>query len=247
AWFRRAFFDNGAPLGSSSNDECRIDLIAQAWSVISGASTPDYTTPAMASMQEHLHDDAAGLLKLLAPPLANAENSPGYIQAYPPGVRENGGQYSHAAVWGLMAQALHGDVDAAWKSFEGLSPAHRARHPDRGPVYEIEPYVMPGDVYGAAPYVGRGGWSWYTGSAAWLYRAATETLLGLEVRGDQLSLTPRIPAHWPGFEVTLALEGHRVTLRCSRDAIEGTATQLAPGEWVGWKTLANGATLQVKI
>lgn len=247
AWFRRAFFDNGAPLGSSANDECRIDLIAQAWSVLSGASTPAYTQPAMASVQEHLHDEAAGLLHLLAPPFAHSTNSPGYIQAYPPGVRENGGQYSHAAVWGLMAQALHGDVEAAWQSFEGLSPAHRASHPERGPVYEIEPYVMPGDVYGAAPYVGRGGWSWYTGSAAWLHRAAIETLLGLDVRGDQLAITPRIPAHWPGFEIVLRLDGRRLTIRCSRDAPDSAAAQAVPGEWVAWKSLPDGGVLQLKI
>ncbi|RZL67029.1 MAG: hypothetical protein EOP77_06100, partial [Variovorax sp.] len=116
-----------------------------------------------------------------------------------------------------------------------------------GPVYEIEPYVMPGDVYGAAPYVGRGGWSWYTGSAAWLYRAATETLLGLDVRGDQLSLTPRIPASWPGFEISLALEGRRITLRCSREATHDEAVQLEAGEWVEWKSLASGTTLQVRL
>ncbi|RZL65768.1 MAG: hypothetical protein EOP81_02810 [Variovorax sp.] len=247
AWFRRAFFDNGAPLGSSANDECRIDLIAQAWSVLSGASTPEYTTPAMASMRQHLHDDTAGLLKLLDPPLANSRNSPGYIQAYPPGVRENGGQYSHAAVWGLMAQALHGDVDAAWKTFEGLSPAHRARHPERGPRYEIEPYVMPGDVYGAVPYVGRGGWSWYTGSAAWLHRAAIETLLGLQVRGGMLALTPRIPAHWPGFEVALDLDGHRLRIHCSRAADRSAASTVSPGEWIAWKSQVPGGVLHVGI
>ncbi|WP_443082782.1 GH36-type glycosyl hydrolase domain-containing protein [Variovorax sp. PAMC 28711] len=250
AWFRRAFFDNGAPLGSSANDECRIDLIAQAWSVISGASSEQFTKPAMASLESHLHDEPAGLLRLLAPPLANSVNSPGYIQAYPPGVRENGGQYSHAAVWGLMAQALQGDVDAAWQSFEGLSPAHRARHPERGPLYEIEPYVMAGDIYGAAPYVGRGGWSWYTGSAAWLHRAAIETLLGLEVRGDKLAVTPRIPSHWPGFEITLNLDGRTLTIRCSRDTHHGQesgATHAAPGEWVSRTALPDGGVLHLKI
>jgi cyclic beta-1,2-glucan synthetase len=155
AWFRRAFFDNGAPLGSSVNDECRIDLIAQAWSVLSGASDAAHTEPALAALQEQLHDKPAGLLRLLHPPLAHSVNNPGYIQAYPPGVRENGGQYSHAAVWALMAQALSGDTQAAWESFEGLSPAHRAVHPTRGPAYELEPYVMAGDIYGAAPYLGR--------------------------------------------------------------------------------------------
>jgi cyclic beta-1,2-glucan synthetase len=246
AWFRRAFFDNGAPLGSSANEECRIDLIAQAWSVLSGASDPAHIEPAMASMKEHLHDERAGLLRLLAPPLARSENNPGYIQAYPPGVRENGGQYSHAAVWGMMAQALQGDTAAAWESFEGLSPAHRARHAQRGPAYELEPYVMAGDVYGAAPYVGRGGWSWYTGSAAWLHRAAVETLLGLSVRGDRLSVTPRVPAQWPGFEITLRLGGRELRLQHGELAGGAEPThRVAAGEWILWRQLADRSVLRI--
>jgi cyclic beta-1,2-glucan synthetase len=222
----RAFFDNGAPLGSSANDECRIDLIAQAWSVLSGASDAAAHRPAMAAVKKRLVDEPAGLLRLLTPPLANSTNNPGYIQAYPPGVRENGGQYSHGAVWALMAQALQGDHEAAWQSFEGLSPAHRARHPERGPAYELEPYVMAGDVYGAAPYVGRGGWSWYTGSAAWLHRAAVETLLGLNVKGAQLALTPHVPAHWPGFEIALRLGARQLTMQWG--SVEGAADADAP-------------------
>ena len=259
AWFRRAFFDNGAPLGSSLNEECRIDLIAQAWSVISGASDAAHQDRALASMKAHLHDVPQGLMRLLDPPLAHSPNSPGYIQAYPPGVRENGGQYSHAAVWALMALALEGDVEGAWQAFEGLSPAHRARHPLRGPEYEIEPYVMAGDVYSAPPYVGRGGWSWYTGSAAWMHRAAVETLLGLSVEGDRLSLTPRVPGHWPGFEMTLRLSGRELTLRYgdvgesgesgkgSRGGAVGSQAdrQLASGEWIVWKTLPSGTVLRV--
>ncbi|MDM0090377.1 MULTISPECIES: glucoamylase family protein [unclassified Variovorax] len=233
AWFRRAFFDDGAPLGSAANDECRIDLIAQAWSVLSGASDAAHTQPALAAMKAQLHDDSAGLLRLLHPPLAHSTHNPGYIQAYPPGVRENGGQYAHAAVWGLMAQALSGDTEAAWQSFEGLSPAHRARHATRGPAYELEPYVMAGDIYGAAPYVGRGGWSWYTGSAAWLHRAAIETLLGLVVRGDRLSVTPRVPAQWPGFEMVLRLDGRVITLQYGEARTRGVA--LAAGEWIDWR------------
>ena len=253
AWFRRAFFDDGTPLGASVNDECRIDLIAQAWSVLSGASDDAHTRPAMAALQERLHDEPAGLLRLLHPPLAQSQPSPGYIQAYPRGVRENGGQYAHAAVWALMAQALSGDTEAAWRSFEGLSPAHRAAHPLRGPVYELEPYVMAGDIYGAAPYVGRGGWSWYTGSAAWLHRAATETLLGLAVRGDRLCLTPRVPAHWSGFETTLRLGGKAFTLRHGTPPADATSQapprepthHAAPGEWIDWRALPDGAVVRI--
>lgn len=235
AWFRRAFFDNGEPLGSSTNEECRIDLIAQAWAVLSGASTPAFTAPAMQALKQQLVDDNAGLLRLLHPPLQHSANNPGYIQAYPPGVRENGGQYSHAAVWAMMAQALSGDIEGAWQSFEAISPAHRSVHPTRGAAYEIEPYVLAGDVYGAPPYTGRGGWSWYTGSAAWLHRAAMETLLGLSVRQGELSLTPRVPGHWPAFDITLRLDGRTVVLRWQQagaalaDGVQPDHV-LAPGE-----------------
>ena len=223
-WFRRAFFDNGAPLGSSSNAECSIDLIAQAWSVLSGASTDTFIQSAMQSMTQQLIDDDTGLLKLLSPPFRKSQNNPGYIQAYPPGVRENGGQYNHAAVWAMMAQAQTGDAQAAWESFKAASPAHRSQHPKRGPLYELEPYVMAGDIYGAAPYAGRGGWSWYTGSAAWLYRAGLESLLGLKVRQGELSVTPCVPADWPSFEVTLRQDERVVTVRWQR----GEETALKP-------------------
>lgn len=249
AWFRRAFFDNGDPLGSDANEECRIDLIAQAWSVLSGASTPAFTTSAMLALNNQLIDEKAGLLRLLDPPFQHSVNNPGYIQAYPPGVRENGGQYSHAGVWALMAQALSGDTEGAWRSFEDLSPAHRSAHPERGPAYELEPYVIAGDVYSAPPYVGRGGWSWYTGSAAWLYRAAVETLLGLAVQPGQMSLSPRLPAHWTKVELRLHLQGHDITVHWQRELTQGAPIkadqQLAWGEWVELNTLPQHAVLQV--
>ena len=249
AWFRRAFFDNGAPLGSDANEECRIDLIAQAWAVLSNASTPAFTRSAMLAMGNQLIDEQAGLLRLLDPPFAHSANNPGYIQAYPPGVRENGGQYSHAGVWAMMAQALSGDSEGAWRSFEALSPAHRSTHPGRASVYEIEPYVMAGDVYSAPPYVGRGGWSWYTGSAGWMHRAALETLLGLAVQPGRLSLSPRLPAHWPAVQIRLKLQGHDITLRWQRQPSDAAASkadqQLAWGEWVELDTLPAQAVLQV--
>ena len=235
-WFRRAFFDNGAPLGSSSNDECKIDLIAQAWSVLSGASTDTFMQSAMQSMTQQLIDEDSGLLHLLTPPFEKSVNNPGYIQAYPPGVRENGGQYNHAAVWALMAQAQTGDAQAAWDSFKAISPAHRSQHPTRGPLYELEPYVVAGDIYGAAPYTARGGWSWYTGSAAWLYRAALESLLGLKVRQGELTLKPCVPADWPSFEIVLKLDGRVVTLHWQR----GDHTTLKPD-----CTIRAGQTLQL--
>jgi cyclic beta-1,2-glucan synthetase len=251
AWFRRAFFDNGEPLGSASNTECRIDLIAQAWSVLSGASTAEFTGPALQAMTEQLIDHESGLLRLLTPPLQASPNNPGYIQAYPPGVRENGGQYSHAAVWAMMAQAATGDAEAAWESFKALSPAHRSEHPTRGPVYELEPYVMAGDIYGAAPYVGRGGWSWYTGSAAWLHRAAVENILGLKIEQGALSLSPCVPAHWPSFEITLRLQERAVTLRWQRAELsleDGFRPDqvITPGQVVALAGLPVQATLLVQ-
>ena len=251
AWFRRAFFDNGEPLGSATNNECRIDLIAQAWAVLSGASTEEYTEPAMASMNSLLVDPEAGLLRLLAPPFATSENNPGYIQAYPPGVRENGGQYSHAAVWAMMAQAETGDAAAAWESFKALSPAHRSEHPLRGPLYELEPYVMAGDIYGAPPYVGRGGWSWYTGSAAWLHRAALENLIGLKIRPGEISLVPCLPAHWPQIELTVSVQDRVVHIRWQREGTpQATAFKpdrvVAEGEVVELDTMAAVFSLLVQ-
>ena len=250
AWFRRAFFDNGAPLGSNANDECQIDLIAQAWAVLSGASNPSFTRSAMLAMNNQLIDEKAGLLRLLDPPFSESANNPGYIQAYPPGVRENGGQYSHAGVWAMMAQALSGDSEGAWRSFEDLSPAHRSVNPERGPAYELEPYVIAGDIYSAAPYVGRGGWSWYTGSAAWLYRAGVETLLGLSVQPGRLSLSPRLPAHWPEVELRLQLQGHDITVHWQREpagaAPLAADRQLAWGEWIELDTLPAKAVLLVR-
>ena len=235
-YFKRAFFDNGDPLGSSSNRECRIDLIAQAWSVISGASTPSFSGPALRAMNAQLIDHSEGLLHLLTPPFSQSANNPGYIQAYPPGVRENGGQYNHAAVWALMAQAQTGDAKAAWDSFRAISPAHRSQHPLRGPKYELEPYVVAGDIYGAAPYIGRGGWSWYTGSAAWLYRAALESLLGLKIEQGELSLDPCVPDDWPSFELALNLPGRSVNIRWQREG----ATAVKPD-----RLLAAGAVLKL--
>ena len=251
AWFRRAFFDNGAPLGASSEAECRIDLIAQAWSVLSGASSKRFTVPALASMNRELIDRDAGLLRLLHPPFQHSANNPGYIQAYPPGVRENGGQYSHAAVWAMMAQARAGDAEAAWESFKALSPAHRSEHPTRGPVYELEPYVMAGDIYSAAPYVGRGGWSWYTGSAAWLHRAAIETLIGLAVEPGRIRLLPCLPAHWPSIELSLNLQGHEIRLRWQQVGLPvpgawNDSVRVIEGQWIELESLPGQASLLVQ-
>ncbi len=218
-WFKRAFFDDGQALGSQANEECRIDLIAQAWAVLSGVAPPALQRMALAAVDEHLVDHEAGLVKLLDPPLRHAQPSAGYIQAYPPGVRENGGQYSHAGAWALMAQARlqtrlakthpgsRPDTDSAYRYFKYLSPAHRSRHPTHGAAYGIEPYVIAGDVYTHAPYVGRGGWSWYTGAAAWLHRAAIESIFGLRQEARELSFSPCLPAAWARAELSLTRDG----------------------------------------
>ena len=253
-WFKRAFFDDGQALGSKDNPEAQIDLIAQAWSVLSGAAPVELQRLAMSAAESHLVDPESGLIKLLDPPLANAVPSAGYIQAYPPGVRENGGQYSHAGVWALMAQAKLAVIDPdsrqrsdlAYRYFTYLSPAHRAAHPTRGPAYGLEPYVMAGDVYTQTPYVGRGGWSWYTGAAAWMHRAAIESIFGLNQRAQTLSFTPCLPSHWPQAEMTLVRD-HRVMrfifMRASESAaLEATAQWgaqlLTVGQALHWPGLA---------
>ena len=245
-WYKRAFFDDGTPLGSNTNTECRIDLIAQSWAVISNAATPAFQRMAMSALDKHLVDADAGLIKLLTPALQHQQPSAGYIQAYPPGVRENGGQYSHAGVWALIAQAIGGDGDAAYRYFTYLSPAHRSAHATRAEPYAIEPYVMAGDIYAEPPYVGRGGWSWYTGSAAWMHRAAIEHLFGLQQRGDAIGFTPCLPSHWPQAELTLRREGRSLRVifcraGCAPAALEADF-EIRRGEMLRWADLPEHGT-----
>ena len=198
-WYRRAWFDDGTPLGSKQSDECRIDSISQSWSVLSGASDPARAKQAMASLDRHLVKREAGLIQLLEPPFDKTPHDPGYIRGYVPGVRENGGQYTHAAVWAAMAFAELGDRDKAWELAGMINPVHHARDAQTTATYKVEPYVLAADVYGVAPHTGRGGWTWYTGSAGWMYRLLTESLLGLHRVGNRLQLKPCIPADWPGY------------------------------------------------
>jgi cyclic beta-1,2-glucan synthetase len=207
----------------------------------------------MAAADRELVDRDAGLVRLLDPPLAHAEPSAGYIQAYPPGVRENGGQYSHAGVWAVMAQAALGDADAAYRYFTYLSPAHRSRRTDRAETYRIEPYVMAGDTYSAAPYVGRGGWSWYTGSAAWMHRAAIESIFGISQRNDELVVRPCLPSAWTQAELRLTRAGKSVRLLFVRAtdatpeslAAAASARLLGVGEAVRWSSLDGAVPLLV--
>jgi cyclic beta-1,2-glucan synthetase len=268
-WFKRAFFDDGQPLGSNDNPEAKIDLIAQAWSVLSKVAPPDLQRQAMGSVEAHLVDPDAGLIRLLNPPLVNAQPSAGYIQAYPPGVRENGGQYSHAGIWALMAQAelarsaantaepnnvdtntetksrARNGVDSVYRYFTYLSPAHRASHPTRGAVYGLEPYVMAADVYSQPPYVGHGGWSWYTGAAAWMHRAAIESIFGLTQEAQTLVFQPCLPSHWPQAELTLTRNSQTmrfIFIRGSESQALASTAQwqaqlLLPGASLHWPDL----------
>lgn len=202
-WYRRGWFDDGEPLGSSASDECRIDSIAQSWAVISGAGGPDRVARAMAAVERELILPETGLALLFAPPFDQTLLDPGYIKGYPPGVRENGGQYTHASLWSVIAFAALGDGDKAASLLALLNPINHSRTRSEAHRYKLEPYVVAADVYSKPPHVGRGGWSWYTGAAGWMQRAGVEYVLGLRIQGAFLHLDPCIPRTWPGYEVTL--------------------------------------------
>jgi len=201
AWYRRAYFDDGSPLGSSLNEECQIDSISQSWAVISQAGDPLRARRAMTAVDRRLVRRDDRLIQLLDPPFDKSSLEPGYIKAYVPGVRENGGQYTHAAIWTAMAFAMMGDRDQAWALFSMLNPINHGARAEDIATYKVEPYVMSADVYSAAGHVGRGGWTWYTGAAGWMYRLALETLLGLQLQVDKLRLAPRIPDEWSEYKI----------------------------------------------
>ncbi|HEX5760999.1 MAG TPA: glycosyl hydrolase family 65 protein, partial [Thermoanaerobaculia bacterium] len=213
AWYRRAFYDDGAPLGSAADVECRIDSIAQSWAVISGAADPERAARAMAAVDEQLIRRGDGLALLFTPPFDRSERDPGYVKAYPPGTRENGGQYTHAAAWVVIAFAELGDGDRAGELFALLNPIHHAANRVGVSRYLLEPYAVAADVYSEPPHVGRGGWNWYTGSASWLYRAAVEWILGCRVRGGTLHLAPCVPRSWPELELELRHRSARYRIR----------------------------------
>ena len=214
-WYLRAFFDDGRPLGSAQNSHCQIDLLPQAWAVISGAADPQRARQALEAALERLVDPHAAMIRLFEPPFdgstalrseasgsktssppSGTEMDPGYIRGYVPGVRENGGQYTHAAVWAVMAVARLGKAQEAWRLFSLLNPIRHADSPEGAAKYKVEPYVVAADVYGAKGHEGRGGWTWYTGSAGWMYRLLVEDLLGLRLEVDTLTFLPLLPAEW---------------------------------------------------
>ncbi|MGB6262605.1 MAG: glucoamylase family protein [Rhodanobacter sp.] len=227
AWYRRAWFDDGTPLGAAGNLECRIDSIAQSWSVLSGIGAPARQRQAMESLDQHLVRRDAGLVQLLDPPFDKTPMDPGYIKGYVPGVRENGGQYTHAAIWATMAFAELGDSARAWELLRMINPVNHGIDAEQMDVYKVEPYVVSADVYAVAPHVGRGGWSWYTGSAGWMYRLIVESLLGLRLEAGTLRFAPVLPAEWEGFTMDYRHRdtSYRIELR-QRDAGTSPAVRL---------------------
>ncbi|MDB5352254.1 MAG: cellobiose phosphorylase [Planctomycetota bacterium] len=201
AWYRRAYFDDGTPLGSAVNDECQIDSIAQTWAVISGLGDRDRSAMAMQAVEERLVRREDGVILLFDPPFDNGSLQPGYIKGYVPGIRENGGQYTHAATWVALAFARMGRGQMAHAMFDLINPIRHADSPEAVALYRVEPYVLAGDVYGRPPHTGRGGWTWYTGSASWLYRIGVEEILGFRKSGGRLTIDPCIPPRWAGFEI----------------------------------------------
>ena len=200
-WYKRAFMDDGNILGSMQNDECRIDSIAQSWSVISNAGENDKKYIAMESLENHLVDKENGIIKLLDPPFEKSKLEPGYIKAYLPGVRENGGQYTHAAIWVIIAESLLGFGDKALELYRMINPIEHSRTKDASRKYKVEPYVIPADIYGASNLAGRGGWTWYTGSSSWYYKAGIEYILGLKIQNGYMKIDPCIPKDWKEYQI----------------------------------------------
>lgn len=200
-WYKRAFYDDGTPLGSSENKECMIDSIAQSWAVLSGAADRYRCEIAMESVKKHLVKEDEGIILLFTPPFDKSDKDPGYIKSYVPGVRENGGQYTHAASWVICAFAILGKGDMANKLFSMLNPINHTRTLKECSIYKTEPYALAADVYAVSPHIGRGGWSWYTGAAGWLYRAGLEYILGFKKKQGKLYIDPCIPSYWEDYQI----------------------------------------------
>lgn len=246
-WYLRGYYDNGALLGSASSDECLIDSIAQSWGVISGAASPARATRAMAAVNEHLVRRSDGLVLLFTPPFDQTPREPGYIKGYPPGIRENGGQYTHGAIWSAIAFAMLGDGDKAVELFSMLNPINRSRTDAGMQRYKVEPYVVCADVYSQLPHVGRGGWTWYTGSAGWMYRAGLEWILGFRVQGAVLLLDPCVPKAWQGFEIAYRYRSSRyeITVENPGGVCRGIANLMLDG--VVQPTPLSGSPAQIAL
>ena len=237
-WYKRAFMDDGNILGSMENDECRIDSIAQSWSIISQAGDNDKKYISMDSLENHLVDRENGIIKLLDPPFEKGKLEPGYIKAYLPGVRENGGQYTHAAIWVIIAEALLGFGDKALEFYRMINPIEHSRTKDASNKYKVEPYVIPADIYGAGNLAGRGGWTWYTGSSSWFYKAGIEYILGLKIENGYLRIDPCIPKDWKEYSMQYKWENSVYTIKVSNPNNKNTGVT---------KVLLNGIEVENKI
>ena len=230
-WYKRAFFDNGAPLGSANNKECKIDSLAQSWAVISGKGDPSRAKKALDSLENYLVMRDAGLIKLLTPPFDEGELEPGYIKSYVPGVRENGGQYTHAAAWVIIAFALTGDGDKACELFDLINPVNHTRTDRECSIYKGEPYVMAADVYSVPPHVGRGGWTWYTGTASWVYKSGLEYILGFRKSAGELVIDPHIAQKWAEYSIQYRYTDtvYQITVRNPKNVCGGVASVTVDG------------------
>jgi cyclic beta-1,2-glucan synthetase len=253
-WYRRAYFDDGAPLGSAENAECRIDSIAQSWAVLSRAADLHRAARAMNAVEEYLVHREQAIVLLFTPPFSRASRDPGYVKGYPPGIRENGGQYTHAAIWAIMAFAALGDGDRAGELFALLNPINHTSTRAGLYRYRVEPYVVAADVYAETPHSGRGGWTWYTGSAGWMYRAGIEWLLGFRLRGASLFIDPCIPRTWTSFSITFRYHSshyevyvenpHGVTRGVARAEIDGVPAAIGQE---GLPLVDDGAIHRVRV
>ena len=251
-WYRRAYFDDGTPLGSAQNDEGRIDSLAQTWAVLSGAAPPKRAERAMNAVRSHLVRRASRVILLLTPPFDRTALDPGYIKGYLPGIRENGGQYTHAAQWVVLALAQLGSGDEAVELFHMLNPINHARTPAAAEQYRTEPYALAGDIYDHPAHRGRGGWTWYTGAAGWMYRVALEGILGLQRRGAHLALNPCIPSSWPAFSVEWRFHGTVYSIRVENPeqrcrGVASASLDGAPVDAAAIPLLEDGGVHEVRV
>jgi cyclic beta-1,2-glucan synthetase len=246
-WYLRGYYDNGALLGSASSEECRIDSIAQSWGVISGAADPARAAAAMAAVNDRLVRRLDGMVLLFTPPFDRTPDEPGYIKGYPPGIRENGGQYTHGALWSTIAFAMLGQGDKASELFSMLNPINHTSTRAAVQRYKVEPYVVSADVYSQPPHVGRGGWTWYTGSAGWMYRAGVEWILGFRVHGATLHIDPCIPKVWKNFQVIYRYHTSRyeITVENPHNICRGVAALILDG--VPQPTQTPGSPAQIRL
>jgi cyclic beta-1,2-glucan synthetase len=251
-WYRRAYFDDGTPLGSAQNEECRIDSLTQSWAVLAQDADRRRTTRAMEAVRAHLVRRDAQVVLLLTPPFDRTPHDPGYIKGYLPGIRENGGQYTHAALWTVIALAQAGLGDEAMELFHMVNPVNHMRSPDGLEHYLAEPYAVAADVYAHPMHLGRGGWTWYTGSAGWMYQAAVENILGLRRHGATFSVDPRIPAMWPAFSIAWNCAGTRYEIEVTNPehrcrGVRSAALDGSPIDPTAIPLVADGATHRVVV